>query len=114
MSRRLKFLAVTTALSAVAGLAWLDSAAAFGGGFDPAPQLAQATPPAGQPPTTGSGPERQGPQMRNFSPKDMCVEHVARRIGNRAYLKARLDLKPEQMALWNNFEKVADEVSAKD
>ncbi len=118
MSRRMKFLAVTTAVSAVAGLAWLGSAAAFGGGFDAAPQLAQAAPPAAQPPATGAGPDRprdrMAREMRNFSPKDMCVEHVARRIGNRAYLKARLDLKPEQMALWNTFEKAADEVSAKD
>jgi len=55
-----------------------------------------------------------GMAMPAFSPKDMCSEQVARRIGNRAYLKARLDLKPEQMTLWNNFEKAADEASAKD
>jgi hypothetical protein len=44
----------------------------------------------------------------------MCVEHLARRIGNRAYLKARLDLKPEQMNAWNAFEKAADAASAKE
>ena len=61
----------------------------------------------------GQGP-MGGMAMPAFSPKDMCAEQVARRIGNRAYLKARLDLKPEQMSLWNNFEKAANEASAKD
>ena len=42
------------------------------------------------------------------------LNQVARRIGNRAYLKARLDLTPEQMPLWTAFEKAADEASAKD
>jgi len=48
------------------------------------------------------------------SPQKMCVEQVARKIGARAYLKAMLDLKPEQMQAWNAFEKAADEASAKD
>ena len=39
------FLAVPTALVAAAGFAWLTSAAASNGGFDGAPQIAQATPP---------------------------------------------------------------------
>ena len=43
----------------------------------------------------------------------MCKERVAHRIGYRAYLKARLELKPEQMALWSTFEKAADEASTK-
>ena len=43
----------------------------------------------------------------------MCQEQVSRRIGNRAYLKSRLDLKPEQMTNWSAFEKAADEASAK-
>ena len=49
-----------------------------------------------------------------FNPKEMCVERVARRIGNRAYLKARLDLTAQQMPLWTNFEKAADDAAAKD
>jgi len=52
--------------------------------------------------------------MRNVSPKSMCEEHIARRIGNRAYLKSRLDLKAEQVIAWNTFEKAADEASAKE
>ncbi len=122
MSSRVKFWAVTTALAAASGLAWLGAAAASSGGFEAAPQLAQAAPPAATPPAAGGGSDRPADRpmermmhdMRAFSPKDMCIEHVARRIGNRAYLKARLDLKPEQVPLWNSFEKAADEASAKD
>jgi len=104
------YLAVPTALVAAIGLAWLTSATAFDGGFDGAPQIAQAAPPAATPPAAGGGAER----MRNVSPKAMCEEHIARRIGNRAYLKSRLDLKAEQVTAWNTFEKAADEASAKE
>jgi hypothetical protein len=110
------FLAVPTALAAVAGLAWLTSAAAFNGGFDGEPLVAQATPPAATPPAAGGGPANAGPErmMREFSPKTFCEERIARRIGSRAYLKARLDLKPEQMSAWDAFQKAADEASAKE
>lgn len=123
MSSRVKILAAATATAVVVGsLAWLGAAAAFNGGSGASPaQLAQATPPTAPPSTTGGGAGGIGPDratrprmMHDRSPKDMCVDHVARRIGNRAYLKARLDLKPEQMALWSAFEKAADEASAKD
>ncbi len=116
MSFRPAFLAVPTALVAAAGLAWLTSATAFDGGFDGAPQIAQAAPPAAQPPAAGGGADRRAERMRefSFSPKAMCENHVARRIGNRAYVKSRLDLKPEQMSAWNAFEKAADEASAKE
>ena len=62
------FLAVPTALVAVAGLAWLTSAAASNGGFDGVPQIAQATPPAATPPAAGgpapaAGPERMMRQV---------------------------------------------------
>ena len=110
------FLAVPTALVAAAGLAWLTSAAASNGGFDGAPQIAQATPPAAPPPAAGGpalagGPERM---MRDFSPKAFCEEHIARRIGNRAYLKAKLDLKTDQMSAWDAFQKAADEASTRE
>jgi hypothetical protein len=111
------FLAVPTALVAAAGFAWLTSAAASNGGFDQAPQVAQAAPPAASPPAAGGGPAATGgPErmMREFSPKAFCEERVARRIGNRAYLKSRLDLKPEQMSAWDAFQKAADEASAKE
>ena len=44
----------------------------------------------------------------------MCLDRIARRVGNRAYLKARLDLKPEQMTAWNAFAKAADDADVKD
>jgi len=116
MHARRFFLAVPTVLVAVAGLACLTSAAASNGGFGGAPQVAQATPPAAPPPAAGGGPATGGPErmMREFSPKSFCEERVARRIGTRAYLKARLDLKPEQMSAWDAFQKAADEASAKE
>src|SRR6267142_2311913 len=114
MSIRPVYLVVPTALVAAVGLAWLTSATAFDGGFDGAPQIAQAAPPAAQPPAAGGGADRGAERMRNFSPKAACEEHIARRLGNRAYLKSRLDLKPEQVTAWNTFERAADEASAKE
>ena len=114
--RRL-FLAVPTALVAAAGFAWLTSAAASNGGFNEAPQIAQAAPPVAPPPATGGGPvPGGGPErmMREFSPKAFCEDRIARRIGNRAYLKARLDLKADQVPAWDAFQKAADEASAKE
>jgi hypothetical protein len=90
----------------------MTSASASDGGFDGAPQVAQAAPPAAPPPAAGGGPAHEMHEHA-FSPQKACLEHVARRIGMRAYLKARLDLKPAQMAAWNTFEKAADQVSDK-
>jgi hypothetical protein len=112
MSVRPFFVAVPVALVAAAGLAWMTSASASDGGFDGAPQVAQAAPPAAPPPAAGGGPAHEMHEHA-FSPQKACLEHVARRIGMRAYLKARLDLKPAQMAAWNTFEKAADQVSDK-
>ena len=70
-------------------------------------ELAQAAAPG------APGADRMMRGERNVSPRAMCQDMVARRIGDRAYIKARLDLKPEQMAAWNAFEKAADEASAK-
>src|SRR5882672_4497355 len=114
MPARPLFLAVPTALVAVAGIAWLTSATAFDGGSTVAPQFAQAAPPAAMPPAAGGGPDRPTRQERTFSPRAACQDVVARRIGNRAYIKARLELKPEQMTAWSAFEKAANEVSAKE
>jgi hypothetical protein len=105
------FMVVPAVIALAAGLAWLTSATAIDGGSD-TPQIAQAAPPPAAPPAADGGTERARPQ-RTFSPQTMCKERVARRIGYRAYLKARLELKPEQMALWTTFEKAADEASAK-
>ena len=92
-------LALPAALLA-AGLAWSGPAAALDADFDDMLEIAQAAPPA-----AASG--------RSFSPKDTCLDQVARRIGNRAYLKARLELKPDQMTAWNAFEKAADEAGTR-
>jgi hypothetical protein len=111
------FLAVPTALVAIAGFAWLTSATAFNGGTDGAPQVAQASPPAAAPPAAGGGPARAGgPErmMRDFSPKAFCEERIARRVGNRAYLKEKLDLTADQMSAWDAFQKAADTASAKE
>lgn len=110
MSIRSLFL--PTAFVLAAGFAFTAPASAFDPLESDAPiELAQATPPAPQPP--GPRAERVRGAERSFSPRSMCVDMVARRIGDRAYLKARLELKPEQMTAWNAFEKAADEASAK-
>lgn len=87
-------------LAMAAGIAFASPASALDSDFDMI-ELAQATPPAAAAPG------------RTFSPKNMCLDQVARRIGNRAYIKARLELKPEQMTAWNAFEKASDEASIK-
>ena len=86
------FWALPTAIVAAVGLAGLTSATAIDGGLD-APPIAQAAPPPAAPPAAGEGTDRVRPQ-RTFSPQTMCKERVAHRIGYRAYLKARLELKP--------------------
>ncbi len=86
-------------LAVATGLAFAGPASALDSDFDDRLEIAQA------PPAAASG--------RTFSPKDMCLDQVARRIGDRAYFKARLELKPDQMTAWNAFEKAADEASAK-
>jgi len=109
MSFRPLLLAVPTALVAAASLAWMSPASALDDMADDPLELAQATPPA--PP--GPGAERARPERPAMSPRAVCADQVARRIGNRAYIKAKLDLKPEQMAAWNAFEKASDEANAK-
>ncbi|HQS18927.1 Spy/CpxP family protein refolding chaperone [Reyranella sp.] len=112
-------LVLPTALVLAAGFAFTTPASAFDlFEGDEAVELAQATPPAPPPPPAARGERTPGERgaariERSVSPRSMCVDMVARRIGDRAYLKARLELKPEQMTAWNAFEKVADEASAK-
>lgn len=115
MTSRTKSLVLPAALVLAGSLVWLGSAAATNVTPLDSQRFAQATP--ATPPTTTPPPAGGPPGMAQrpaFNPKEMCVEHVARRIGNRAYLKARLDLTAQQLPLWNNFEKAADEASAKD
>jgi len=53
----------------------------------------------------GSGPAANGPEdhRHQFSPQQICVEHYARQAGHLAYLEARLELNPEQQALWDKW-----------
>ena len=98
-------------LVAAAGLAWMSPAAALDSGSDDPLEMAQATPPAAPPPAAG-GQERR--ERAAFNPKAFCLDRVAHRAGARAYLKVRLELKPEQMTAWNAFSKAADDADAKE
>lgn len=115
----IRSLLLPSALVLAAGFAFITPASAvdlFAG--DDTIELAQATPPAPPPPPGPRGERVRGERgdravERSFSPKAACIDMVARRIGDRAYVKAKLELKPEQMTAWNAFEKAADEASAK-
>lgn len=110
----IRSLVLPTALVLATGFAFTAPASAFDLFDDDMIELAQATPP----PPAARGERTPGERgaarlERSFSPKSMCLDMAARRIGDRAYLKARLELKPDQMATWAAFEKAADEASAK-
>lgn len=112
----LRSLLLPSALVLAAGFAFATPASAFDlFAEDDGIELAQATPPAPPPAPGPRGERAKGADRveRSFSPKAACIDMVARRIGDRAYVKARLELKPEQMTAWNAFEKAADEASAK-
>jgi hypothetical protein len=109
MSFRPLLFAAPAALLAGLVLATPASSSAGGALDDDLLELAQATPPA--PPAAG-GDRRD--RMANFNPKAFCLDHVARRAGNRTYLKIKLDLKAEQMAAWDAFAKASDTADVKD
>lgn len=116
----IRSLVLPTSLVLAAGFAFTTPASAFDlFDDDEAIELAQATPPAPPPPQAAPrgerprGAERGERAERGFSPRSICLDMTARRIGDRAYLKARLELKPDQMTAWNAFEKAADDASAK-
>ena len=113
----IRSLVLPTALVMAAGLAFTAPASAFDlFDGDRAIELAQATPAAPAPAQAAPRGERaRGAEKaeRTFSPRSMCLDMAARRVGDRAYLKARLELKPDQMTAWNAFEKAADDASAK-
>ena len=91
-----------------AGLLLAMPASALDAGSDGLLELAQATPPS--PP---AGTDRRD-RMANFNPKAFCLDQVARRAGNRTYLKVRLDLKADQVAAWDAFAKASDVADVKD
>ncbi|MFO1079959.1 MAG: Spy/CpxP family protein refolding chaperone [Reyranellaceae bacterium] len=96
-------------MALLAGTALAAPSPMMNGQTDDPLELAQATTPATPPAATPAKPDRPA-----FNPKGFCLEDVARRASNRAYLKVRLDLKPEQMTAWSAFAKVADDADAKD
>ena len=110
MSFRPLLLAAPAAL--IAGLMLATPASAAVGSVldDDLLELAQATPPASPP---AAGTDRRD-RMANFNPKAFCLDRVARRAGNRTYLKIKLDLKPEQMTAWDAFAKASDSADVKD
>ena len=114
MSFRPVVLAVPLALLTAASFSLVSPASALDGSADDPFELAQATPPAPPPPAgQGAGPDRRGDRAQ-FNPKAFCLDQVARRASNRAYIKVRMELKPEQMTAWNAFAKAADDADAKD
>ncbi len=106
--RRPLLLAVPVALMAGLVLAMPASAAVGSVLDDDLLELAQATPPA--PPAVS--PDRR--ERAAFNPKAFCLDRVARRAGNRTYLKIKLDLKPDQMTAWDAFAKASDAADVKD
>ncbi|GEP55957.1 Spy/CpxP family protein refolding chaperone [Reyranella soli] len=107
--RRPLLLAAPVALMAGLVLAMPASAAVGSVLDDDLLELAQATPPA--PPA--AGPERRD-RMASFNPKAFCLDRVARRAGNRTYLKIKLDLKADQVSAWDAFAKASDDADVKD
>ena len=99
------------ALVAAAGLAWMSPASALDSGPDDPLELAQATPPAAPPPAAGGQDRRD---RAAFNPRSFCLDQIARRAGNRTYIKTRLELKPEQITAWNAFAKASDDADVKD
>ena len=105
---------VSTLLVAGGGLGWLTSVAAINtDAASPAPEVAQATPPAAGPPPAAGGTD-QTRQRRLFSPRASCIDHVARRAGYRAALRVRLELKADQMAKWQAYERAAEAVTTQE
>lgn len=107
--------ALSTALVTAASLAWTSlPASAADGGSDDLLELAQTTPPTNPPPGAGGpgGPDQRGHHAMN--PKAFCLDQIARRAGNRAYIRLRLDLKTDQMTAWNAFAKASDDADVKD
>ena len=107
MFRPLLLAAAPAALAA--GLLFTMPASALDAGFDDLLELAQATPSA----PSASGTDRRD-RMAQVDPKAFCLDQIARRAGNRTYLKVRLELKGDQVATWDAFAKASDAADVKD
>ncbi len=95
-----------------AGFMLSAPASALDSSSDDLLELAQATPP----PPPGPGPVGADRRERAaaFNPKAICLDQVARRAGNRTYLRVRLELKADQTAAWDAFAKASDAADVKD
>jgi LTXXQ motif family protein len=60
------------------------------------------------PPIPGQGGAARPPNAEN------CLDRMARHAALRAYLKARLDLSPQQLPAWQDFESAATESDAEE
>lgn len=118
MRMRSLLIAAPAAIASV-GLAFAISTGAMAGDprqisnsqmSDTGSLIAQAPPPAPPPGPRAAGDRHERPA---FSPRAMCLDRVAHRAGFRAYLKVKLELKPDQMTAWSTFEKAADDAAAK-
>lgn len=76
----------------------------------PPPGLPSFPPPLGWAPAEGTA----GRPFPPFPPRfaEACLDRLAHRAAARAYLKARLDLTPQQLPIWQELDAVAIEVDA--
>lgn len=54
------------------------------------------------------------PPARPAGPNEACLDMMAHRAAGRAYLKARLDLTPQQLPAWQELETVAGQDEAEE
>lgn len=114
MSRIHSLLGTTVGLI---GAAWTASAqplppGAPPPGFSPLPGM-MAPPPSGAPPFPpgmGWAPAQGKPRPPAWPGlANACLERLAHRAAGRAYLKARLDLSPQQLAIWQEVDAISRE-----
>jgi len=84
-------------------------------GFSPLPGMMAPPPPnaASFAPGMGWAPAQgkpRPPAWQGFA--EACLEGLAHRAAGRAYLKARLDLSPQQLAIWQEIDSISSESDA--
>ena len=76
----------------------------------PPPGLPSFPPPLGWAPAEGTARPPFPPVPPGFA--EACLDRLAHRAAARAYLKARLDLTPQQLPIWQELDAVAIDVDA--
>jgi hypothetical protein len=104
---------VVAAIVTATGFSWLTSANASHPNADIPLETTPYPPPANVPLASDDDLE-WGQPVRTIHPKASCEERVAYRIGHRADLRDKLELRAEQTAFWDAFEKASEEANAKD